>query len=87
MLSLFSTSSSNKLLYYFVFLSPVREGRECHNSRLQYKICENPSCPPGVPTFRDWQCQVLSVRPSYQKHVQQWQAVIDEGKKNPHCYS
>ncbi|XP_060617986.2 A disintegrin and metalloproteinase with thrombospondin motifs 19 isoform X1 [Anolis sagrei] len=58
----------------------VHDGRECHDSRIQYKICENPSCPPGAPAFRDWQCQVFSVRPSYQKHVQQWQAVIDEEK-------
>uniref|UniRef100_A0A803SQR4 ADAM metallopeptidase with thrombospondin type 1 motif 19 n=1 Tax=Anolis carolinensis TaxID=28377 RepID=A0A803SQR4_ANOCA len=56
------------------------DGGECHGTRIQYKICENPSCPPGVPAFRDWQCQVFSVRPSYQKHVQQWQAVIDEEK-------
>uniref|UniRef100_A0A6J0TXW9 A disintegrin and metalloproteinase with thrombospondin motifs 19 isoform X3 n=1 Tax=Pogona vitticeps TaxID=103695 RepID=A0A6J0TXW9_9SAUR len=59
---------------------PVHEGGECHGSRIQYKICENPSCPPGVPAFRDWQCQVFAVRPSYQKHVHQWQAVIDEEK-------
>ncbi|XP_062828196.1 A disintegrin and metalloproteinase with thrombospondin motifs 19 isoform X3 [Anolis carolinensis] len=58
----------------------VHDGGECHGTRIQYKICENPSCPPGVPAFRDWQCQVFSVRPSYQKHVQQWQAVIDEEK-------
>ncbi|XP_053158836.1 A disintegrin and metalloproteinase with thrombospondin motifs 19 isoform X5 [Hemicordylus capensis] len=58
----------------------VHEGGECHGSRIQYKICENPSCPPGVPAFRDWQCQVFSVRPSYQKHVHQWQAVIDDEK-------
>uniref|UniRef100_A0A8D2J8P4 ADAM metallopeptidase with thrombospondin type 1 motif 19 n=3 Tax=Varanus komodoensis TaxID=61221 RepID=A0A8D2J8P4_VARKO len=59
---------------------PVHEGGECHSSIVQYKICENPSCPPGVPPFRDWQCQVFSVRSSYQKHVHQWQAVIDEEK-------
>ncbi|XP_066471108.1 A disintegrin and metalloproteinase with thrombospondin motifs 19 isoform X2 [Tiliqua scincoides] len=59
---------------------PVQEGGGCHGSRIQYKICENPSCPPGVPAFRDWQCQVFSVRPSYQKHIHQWQAVIDEEK-------
>ncbi|KAF7250589.1 A disintegrin and metalloproteinase with thrombospondin motifs 19 [Varanus komodoensis] len=58
----------------------VHEGGECHSSIVQYKICENPSCPPGVPPFRDWQCQVFSVRSSYQKHVHQWQAVIDEEK-------
>uniref|UniRef100_A0A670KJC4 ADAM metallopeptidase with thrombospondin type 1 motif 19 n=1 Tax=Podarcis muralis TaxID=64176 RepID=A0A670KJC4_PODMU len=41
---------------------PAHEAGECHGSRIQYKICENPSCPPGVPAFRDWQCQVFSVR-------------------------
>ncbi|OXB83648.1 UNVERIFIED_CONTAM: hypothetical protein H355_015296, partial [Colinus virginianus] len=53
---------------------------ECHGPVMQYRICENPSCPAGVPTFRDWQCQALSVRSSYQKHVHQWQAVIDDEK-------
>uniref|UniRef100_A0A8C4XYC6 ADAM metallopeptidase with thrombospondin type 1 motif 19 n=1 Tax=Gopherus evgoodei TaxID=1825980 RepID=A0A8C4XYC6_9SAUR len=53
---------------------------DCHGPRIQYKICENPSCPAGMPTFRDWQCQAFAVRPSYQKHVFQWQAVIDEEK-------
>ncbi|KAH0628176.1 hypothetical protein JD844_009008 [Phrynosoma platyrhinos] len=67
-------------IFIFVFPSPVHDGGECHGSRMQYKICENPPCPPGVPAFRDWQCQVFSVRPSYQKHVQHWQAVIDEEK-------
>ncbi|KAF2982606.1 hypothetical protein EK904_010233 [Melospiza melodia maxima] len=28
----------------------------------------------------DWQCQAFSVRSSYQKHVHQWQAVIDDEK-------
>ncbi|XP_034955785.2 A disintegrin and metalloproteinase with thrombospondin motifs 19 isoform X1 [Zootoca vivipara] len=59
---------------------PAHEAGECHGSRIQYKICENPSCPPGVLAFRDWQCQVFSVRASYQKHIHQWQAVIDEEK-------
>ncbi|XP_039400142.1 A disintegrin and metalloproteinase with thrombospondin motifs 19 isoform X3 [Mauremys reevesii] len=58
---------------------PGPEG-DCHGPRIQYKICENPSCPAGMPTFRDWQCQAFAVRPSYQKHVFQWQAVIDEEK-------
>lgn len=50
---------------------------------MQYRVCENPSCPAGVPAFRDWQCQAFSVRSSYQKHVHQWQAVIDDGKYKP----
>jgi len=50
---------------------------------MQYRVCENPACPIGVPAFRDWQCQAFSVRSSYQKHVHQWQAVIDDGKYKP----
>ncbi|NWW75082.1 ATS19 metalloproteinase, partial [Climacteris rufus] len=53
---------------------------ECHGPTMQYRVCENPSCPAGVPAFRDWQCQAFSVRSSYQKHVHQWQAVIDDEK-------
>ncbi|XP_025069879.1 A disintegrin and metalloproteinase with thrombospondin motifs 19 isoform X4 [Alligator sinensis] len=58
---------------------PGPEG-DCHGPRLQYKICENLSCPAGAPAFRDWQCQAFSVRSSYQKHILQWQAVIDDEK-------
>lgn len=50
---------------------------------MQYRVCENPSCPAGAPAFRDWQCQAFSVRSSYQKHMHQWQAVIDDGKYKP----
>lgn len=67
---------------YAIFSSSGLEG-ECHGPTMQYRICENPSCPAGVPAFRDWQCQAFSVRSSYQKHVHQWQAVIDDGKYKP----
>lgn len=72
-------SPTNKRDVCSIFSRPGPEG-DCHGPRIQYKICENPSCPAGMPTFRDWQCQAFAVRPSYQKHVFQWQAVIDEGK-------
>ncbi|XP_026559737.1 A disintegrin and metalloproteinase with thrombospondin motifs 19 [Pseudonaja textilis] len=61
-------------------VSPGHEEAECQGSRIQYKICKNPSCSPGLPAFRDWQCQVFSVRLAYQKHVHQWQAIIDKEK-------
>lgn len=67
---------------YAIFSSSGLEG-ECHGPTTQYRVCENPSCPAGVPAFRDWQCQAFSVRSSYQKHVHQWQAVIDDGKYKP----
>lgn len=67
---------------YAIFSSSGLEG-ECHGPMMQYRVCENPSCPAGVPAFRDWQCQAFSVRSSYQKHVHQWQAVIDDGKYEP----
>lgn len=67
---------------YAVFSSSGLEG-ECHGPTMQYRVCENPSCPAGVPAFRDWQCQAFSVRSSNQKHVHQWQAVIDDGKYKP----
>ncbi|XP_035870815.1 A disintegrin and metalloproteinase with thrombospondin motifs 19 isoform X2 [Phyllostomus discolor] len=35
---------------------------------------------PGLPGFRDWQCQASGVRASSSKHVLQWQAVTDEEK-------
>lgn len=66
---------------YAVFSSSGLEG-ECHGPTMQYRVCENPSCPAGVPAFRDWQCQAFSVRSSNQKHVHQWQAVIDDGSIN-----
>ncbi|NWR74894.1 ATS19 metalloproteinase, partial [Centropus unirufus] len=53
---------------------------ECHGPTMQYRVCDNPSCPAGVPAFRDWQCQAFSLRSSYHKHVHQWQAVINEEK-------
>ncbi|CAH7022422.1 Adamts19 [Phodopus roborovskii] len=56
------------------------EARDCNGPRKQYRICENPPCPAGLPGFRDWQCQVYSVRASYPKHALRWQAVFDEGK-------
>ncbi|KAF7485633.1 Hypothetical predicted protein [Marmota monax] len=56
------------------------EARDCNGPRKQYRICENPPCPAGLPGFRDWQCQAYSVRTSYPKHVLQWQAVLDEEK-------
>lgn len=55
------------------------EARDCNGPRKQYRICENPPCPAGLPGFRDWQCQAYSVRTSYSKSVLQWQAVMDEG--------
>ncbi|XP_063133550.1 A disintegrin and metalloproteinase with thrombospondin motifs 19 isoform X2 [Rattus norvegicus] len=56
------------------------EARDCNGPRKQYRICENPPCPAGLPGFRDWQCQAYSVRTSYPKHALQWQAVFDEEK-------
>ncbi|GAB5566667.1 A disintegrin and metalloproteinase with thrombospondin motifs 19 isoform X3 [Prionailurus iriomotensis] len=56
------------------------EARDCNGPRKQYRICENPPCPAGLPGFRDWQCQAYSVRTSYPKHGLQWQAVMDEEK-------
>uniref|UniRef100_A0A8C5V036 ADAM metallopeptidase with thrombospondin type 1 motif 19 n=1 Tax=Microcebus murinus TaxID=30608 RepID=A0A8C5V036_MICMU len=56
------------------------EARDCNGPRKQYRICENPPCPAGLLGFRDWQCQVYSVRTSHPKHVLQWQAVLDEEK-------
>lgn len=58
------------------------EARDCNGPRKQYRVCENPPCPAGLPGFRDWQCQAYSVRTSYSKHVLQWQAVMDEGMTN-----
>lgn len=71
-------SPTNNKSVYIIFSRPGPEG-DCHGPRLQYKICENLSCPAGAPAFRDWQCQAFSVRSSYQKHILQWQAVIDDG--------
>ncbi|KAL6064835.1 hypothetical protein STEG23_009018, partial [Scotinomys teguina] len=56
------------------------EARDCNGPRKQYRICENPPCPAGLPGFRDWQCQAYGVRTSYPKHALQWQAVFDEEK-------
>ncbi|XP_011360554.2 A disintegrin and metalloproteinase with thrombospondin motifs 19 [Pteropus vampyrus] len=56
------------------------EARDCNGPRKQYRICEHPPCPAGLPGFRDWQCQAYSVRTSYPKHALQWQAVMDEEK-------
>ncbi|KAF4014837.1 hypothetical protein G4228_006135 [Cervus hanglu yarkandensis] len=56
------------------------EARDCNGPRKQYRICENPPCPAGLPGFRDWQCQAYSVRTSYPKHALQWHAVMDEEK-------
>nr|XP_012303344.2 A disintegrin and metalloproteinase with thrombospondin motifs 19 [Aotus nancymaae] len=56
------------------------EAKDCNGPRKQYRICENPPCPAGLPGFRDWQCQAYNVRTSSPKHVLQWQAVLDEEK-------
>ncbi|XP_063820326.1 A disintegrin and metalloproteinase with thrombospondin motifs 19 [Pseudophryne corroboree] len=61
-------------------LSQGTEGRQCNDPKIQYKICENPRCPPGVPEFRDSQCQTFSLRSSYPKHKHRWHAVINEDK-------
>ncbi|XP_044146937.1 A disintegrin and metalloproteinase with thrombospondin motifs 19 [Bufo gargarizans] len=61
-------------------LSQSTEGRQCNDPKIQYKICENPRCPPGVPDFRDWQCQTFSFRSSYHKQKHRWHAVINEEK-------
>ncbi|XP_067839357.1 A disintegrin and metalloproteinase with thrombospondin motifs 19-like [Heptranchias perlo] len=58
---------------------PGPEGKNCQGSRVQYRICKNPPCPAGVPSFRDLQCQSFN-RPSYQKHSLQWYAITDEEK-------
>lgn len=76
------TSPTIKHDIFAIFSSSGLEG-ECHGPVMQYRVCENPSCPAGVPAFRDWQCQAFSVRSSYQKHMHQWQAVIDDGKRKP----
>uniref|UniRef100_H3AIU7 ADAM metallopeptidase with thrombospondin type 1 motif 19 n=1 Tax=Latimeria chalumnae TaxID=7897 RepID=H3AIU7_LATCH len=55
------------------------EGKDCQGPRVEYKVCENPSCPGGVPSFRDLQCQSFS-RPSYHKHAFQWRAAIYKDK-------
>lgn len=58
------------------------EARDCNGPRKQYRVCENPPCPAGLPGFRDWQCQASGVRASSSKHVLQWQAVTDEGRSD-----
>ncbi|XP_069481726.1 A disintegrin and metalloproteinase with thrombospondin motifs 19 [Ambystoma mexicanum] len=54
------------------------EERDC--PRKQHRVCENAPCPAGTPDFRDWQCQIFSFRPPYQKHMMQWKAIVDEEK-------
>lgn len=62
-------------LVLFLSFSQSTEGRQCNDPKIQYKICENPRCPPGVPDFRDWQCQTFT----YHKQKHRWHAVISEG--------
>ncbi|KAM4708921.1 A disintegrin and metalloproteinase with thrombospondin motifs 19 [Discoglossus pictus] len=56
------------------------EGERCNDANIQYRVCENPKCPPGVPEFRDWQCQAFSYQYSYRKQKYQWHAIIVEEK-------
>uniref|UniRef100_A0A667FIY7 ADAM metallopeptidase with thrombospondin type 1 motif 19 n=1 Tax=Lynx canadensis TaxID=61383 RepID=A0A667FIY7_LYNCA len=63
-----------KLIICTIFSRLGSEARDCNGPRKQYRICENPPCPAGLPGFRDWQCQAYSVRTSYPKHGLQWQA-------------
>ncbi|MBN3310732.1 ATS19 metalloproteinase, partial [Amia calva] len=58
---------------------PSAKGRDCPDSRMQYKVCENVPCPAGVPAFRDLQCQTFN-RPSFQKHALHWYSVMDDEK-------
>lgn len=69
----------DEIYYLYSFSRLGSEARDCNGPRKQYRICENPPCPAGLPGFRDWQCQAYSVRASYPKHALQWQAVLDEG--------
>ncbi|KAM4808198.1 A disintegrin and metalloproteinase with thrombospondin motifs 19 [Rhinophrynus dorsalis] len=61
-------------------LGQGNEGRHCNDPKIQYRVCENPRCPAGVPEFRDWQCQALSFQSSFHKHKPQWRAIINEEK-------
>ncbi|XP_030623712.1 A disintegrin and metalloproteinase with thrombospondin motifs 19-like [Chanos chanos] len=46
----------------------------CEGSRVQYRLCENQSCPAGAPSFRDQQCQTFS------RLSLNWHSVMDDEK-------
>ncbi|KAG7476499.1 hypothetical protein MATL_G00083530 [Megalops atlanticus] len=48
------------------------KAEDCDGPRMQYKVCDNLPCPPGVPGFRDLQCQTFN-RPSLH-----WYSIMDD---------
>ncbi|KAJ8007429.1 hypothetical protein DPEC_G00117400 [Dallia pectoralis] len=51
--------------------------QDCIGSRMQYKLCHNPACPEGTPSFRDQQCQTFN-RPYIR-----WHSIMDDEKEQP----
>ncbi|XP_034146118.1 A disintegrin and metalloproteinase with thrombospondin motifs 19 isoform X3 [Esox lucius] len=53
------------------------KSQDCMGPRMQYRLCQNPPCPEGIPSFRDQQCQTFN-RPSLH-----WHSIMDDEKEQP----
>ncbi|KAL4617663.1 A disintegrin and metalloproteinase with thrombospondin motifs 19 [Arapaima gigas] len=52
--------------------SSSRVGWDCEGTKVQHKLCESHPCPPGLPDFRDSQCQIFN------RLAVRWYAVMDD---------